>query len=164
MKKRILSFVVVLAMIFFTMIPAGAETNIEEGTTANTTTNIYYEDGSYLTVGPVNVENISLGRSSIQQLKASKPITYTNSSGTVEWEYVLHAEFTVVYGSDSYCLNTYYKQNIYEGNWTFSDGNAYFSDNVATGVGVYVKKFLGITTQTCNINTSLTCDVYGNIT
>ena len=164
MKKRILSFVTLLMMLFSMVIPIGAETNIEVSNVADEVSVVYYDDGSYLTIYPVTVENVSTTRGSIQQLTASKPVTLTDSSGNLEWEYTLNAEFTVVYGSDSYCLNAHYIQNIYQSGWTFSDGNAYFSDNVATGLGKYVKKVLFVTTKTYNINITLTCDIYGNVT
>ena len=71
---------------------------------------------------------------------------------------------TMVYGKSSTCIDASYTQTIYESDWTFSDGAAIKSGNTAIGNGNFKLKFFFVTVQTYEIDISLTCDVYGNVT
>ena len=66
-------------------------------------------------------------------------------------------------GVSATCTNATYTQTINDGYWHFSDGNAYAENNVAHGLGTFKKKVLFITLKTYNIDISVTCDAYGNL-
>ena len=55
------------------------------------------------------------------------------------------------------------KNNIYDSSWTFSNGSATRSGNTAYGKGHYTKKVLFITTKNYDVDISVSCDKYGNI-
>lgn len=133
---------------------------LEDGSTVT-----YFSDGSKLTVsGVIEDESTTSTLATAKTVTKHREATYTNGNGEVDWRYTLYATFSYVPGVSSTCTNTYYTQNIYEGNWTFSNGSATKSGNKAYGKGTYELKVLFITTKTCNIDISLTCDVNGNVT
>lgn len=120
---------------------------------------VQYDDGSYITV--------TIGRSGNPNSRDSvsnyKTITYNDSSGEVEWVYTLYATFAYVYGTSSTCTKVSYDYTIYRDSWEFSNGSASRSGDTAYGYGTFKNKILGITTKTINIDTYLTCDIYGNL-
>ena len=102
-------------------------------------------------------------RATTQTKTGSKDITATDSNGNVEWKYTLSATFSYVYGSSVSCTSSTYKNNIYDSSWTFSNGSATRSGNTAYGKGHYTKKVLFVTTKNYDVDISVSCDKYGNI-
>lgn len=126
---------------------------------------IQYDDGSILTILPIEVqENEVSTYASANTKTASRRAYFEDASGNLEWEYTLTATFSYVNGVSSSCTNAYYTHNIYGSSWSFSDGSATASGNTAIGKGKFVEKFLLITIKTYNVDISITCDTYGNLT
>ena len=125
---------------------------------------VYYIDGATIEISAPRIispfqSDLTVGTRS--STTAEIDAKYTNPSGTVEWKYTLHATFSYTYGVSSTCTSAWYTQNIYSGNWEFSNGAATKSGNRASGTGVYEQKLLFIVIKTYNINLVLTCDKYG---
>ncbi len=169
--KKIFAFITVLVMLFScAVLPVSAEeTSFEEVQRTQSpdgTTVIYYDDGSTLTISPVQITQISAYStdSTEKKLSANKSAMRKDSDGNIEWEYTLYGTFTYVPGVSSVCTATTYRYEINDDAWSFSDGSATKSGNKAFGKGVFKRKTLFITTDTVNIDISLTCDIYGNVT
>lgn len=166
MKKIILSFILIIALISSFAVPAGAESASPTVSECNNNiTVICFEDGSKLTISRSTYDE-SRGRAVLTNdnvISAKIEARHENSNGETEWLYTLFATFSYVKGVSSVCTDTYYTQTIYQGNWTFSNGAATKSGNTAKGTGNYIKKVLFITTQDIDINLTLTCDIYGNV-
>lgn len=163
MKKSFFVLLLVVLAVFMQAAPVYADSPepiiqlLPDGSTV-----YHFSDGSKLTISAAKDEEESKGTTST--ITRSKDATFTNSNNVIEWKYTLHATFTYTYGVSSSCTSTYYSQNIYGGNWTFSDGSATKSGNVAHGVGKYEQKFLFIVLNTVNVDLHLTCDIYGVVT
>lgn len=160
--KRI--FVFCLAVICLTVqfvLPAMAEDSCLD----NGTEIIYFDDGSYITITPVIVIDESANtRASAVSKTGSKVASYTDSDGNVDWKYTLTATFSYVSGSSSTCTSASYTKTIYDSSWEFSNGSATKSGNKATGKGTFKDKVLFVTMQTKDVNITITCDTYGNLT
>lgn len=160
--KKVFAFclaVICLAVQF--SLPVMAETTAVEGQAQV----IYFEDGSYLTISPVTIiEETTNARATASTKTGAKDVTRTKSNGDLAWKYTLTATFSYVSGTSSTCTSASYTKNIYDTSWEFSNGSATKSGNVATGKGTFKDKVLFVTTQTQNINITITCDTYGNLT
>ncbi len=167
MKKIILSIVLIISLFSTIVIPTIAETALPTiPETGNDTTVIFFEDGSKLTVS-LTIDEQSYSRAASAKssvIYGKKEATFENSDGEVEWIYTSSATFSYTSGVSSTCTDASYTQTIYKGNWTFSNGAATKSGNTARGVGNYIKKVLFITVKDIDIDLTLTCDKYGNIT
>ena len=165
MKKFIIPILLVLATVFSALPVFAEETTPSVITTDDGSTITYFTDGSSITVSPVrDAVEANLVRATTQTLNKSKDVTYKDSDGNIEWKYTLSATFTYEYGVSATCTKASYTKTINDSAWSFSDGSATKSGNVATGKGTFKYKVLFITTQTRNINITLTCDKYGNVT
>ncbi len=171
MKKIIASILLTIATLFASIVPLYAA-DVEEfsqpkcvQTKTDGSTTIYYEDGSILFISPVkNIRNgVDLSRSSVETTSGSREAYFTDGSGNLEWEYTLSASFSFIRGKSAYCSNASYSNSTYDSSWTFSDGSATESGSTAYGKGKYVKHILGMTVNTYNIDLSISCDVYGNL-
>lgn len=109
----------------------------------------------------IAVSNFS--RATLTTIEANRYVEYTNSSGENEWKYTLTATFSYIYGSAVVCTDSDYDYTIYDDSWNFSDGSTTRSGGTAYGYGTFKNKFLFVTTQTVEIDLSITCDVYGNL-
>ncbi len=170
MKKRFFSLLFATVLGLMLTIPAFATDDfnepLSEPLVVNSSPIIYLEDGSYITTElreEIFVVNDSVLRSESLTKKGSKTVTYRDSNGNVDWEYILSGEFAFVEGVSAICTNATYTVHIYNDDWSFSNGSATKSSNVAYGVGTFKKKLLFITTKTVNIDISITCDVNGNL-
>ncbi len=169
--KKIFAFIIVLVMLFSSVIlPVSAEDTsleaVQRVQNHDGTTVIYYDDGSTLTISPVQITQISAYStdSTEKKVSANKVATRKDSNGNLEWKYTLYGTFSYVSGVSSVCTAASYEQEINDGAWSFSDGSAIKSGNKAIGKGVFKRKFLFITTNTMEIDIPITCDIYGNIT
>lgn len=166
MKKRIfsifLTFLFVLALT-----PAVFASDVVKLGSQNSTETIYLDNGSYITITLVtyDISPLSLTESNSTTFTktGNKVVTCNDKNGNLEWEYTLFAEFSVVEGISATCTSSTYSQTIYAKDWSFSNGNATKSGNTAYGVGTFKQKFLLVTIETANIDISISCDVYGNL-
>ena len=157
--KRIICLSLSFLLSFIMIVPAYAADD-QNNFTDNV---IYFDDGSYLTVHTPVITASNNPRSTSNTITATRPITYTNRNGEIEWEYNLVATFSYVYGSSVTCTNATYNYTINKNSWHFSNGSTSRSGGTAYGYGTFKDKVLFITTQTVNIDTYLTCDIYGNL-
>lgn len=169
MKNRFFSIMLVVLFLFNLVgmtfnASANSENNVWH-TLSDGSKIIYFKDGSTLTITAPEVvstesNNIVTRQTKTMQVSASKK----DSDDEYEWIYTLYCTFSYEYGVSSVCTNAYYDQTIYKGNWTFSNGATNISGNRGTGTGLYEKKFLFITIQSINVNLTMACDIYGNVT
>lgn len=159
MKKSICLFLSIIICLLC-VIPANAANETFEA--VNSETVIMYEDGSYLIISPIYcIESNS--RATTSTKNAFQTYTYNDSSGAIEWQFVLNATFSYVYGSSVTCTNATYNYTIYEDSWEFSNGSASHSGATAYGYGTFKNKFLFVTTKTVNAELAISCDIYGNL-
>ncbi len=158
MKKLLSAITSVIILLSLIIFPSNAATD-----TFSSVSVIYYDDGSYMTIYAPIFTVSEATRSSTKTITATMPATYSDSSGALEWEYTLTATFSYVYGVSATCTNADYSYTIYNDLWKFSDGSTSRSGATAYGYGTFKNKFLFITTKTVEIDLSMTCDVYGNL-
>lgn len=158
--KKILSLFLAIVICGICIVPANAESEMLH--TDNSGTVVVYEDGSSLTISPIQYIEIN-SRATASTQDAYRTYTYKNSSDEIEWEFILNATFSYVYGSSVTCTDTSYDYTIYKDSWKFSDGSTSSSGGTAYGYGTFKNKFLLITTKTINVEAEITCDVYGNL-
>lgn len=160
MKKSIISLFMIVSVIISTILPSNATenniTNIDESTTIT-----YYDDGSYIV--RTIISNPSNNRTSSFTKTGNVVVSDYNSDDELLWQYILYAEFEVTSGVSAICTSSTYTYDIYANGWSFSNGQATKSGNVAYGVGTFKKKILLITTQTVEIDLDIICDLYGNL-
>ena len=168
--KKIFASVLFIAILFSLTTPSVfAENSFPEVESINYAadggTTIYYDDGSVLTISPVQVSEADAQLlATSKTINADRIASYTDASDVLQWKYTLTGHFSYVYGVSSTCTGASYTQEICDSGWEFSDGAAIKSGNTAIGNGVYKLKFLFFTAKTYTIDISLTCDIYGNIT
>lgn len=166
MKKYVLCILLMITTLLSSALPTyaaePAQTTVQ---TADGSTVTYFEDGSFLTVSPVEaIEESASARATAMTIYARRDATYTTSDGTVEWKYTLNGTFSYVYGVSATCTDASYTYVINDDSWSFSNGSATKSGNVARGKGTFKYKVLLITIQTQKVDLTLTCDVYGDVT
>ena len=168
MKKIILSAFILPIALLFQSIPILAmnETSIPRWEEEFGVSVIYLEDGRRIVISPVyeKKEGIFIGKTAANIVTKSRDAFCENSNGKIEWKYTLTATFTYEYGISAVCTSTSYIQSIYNNEWSFSDGSATSSENTAHGKGHYTKKVLFVESGNVDVDISLTCDVYGNVT
>lgn len=158
MKKRILAVFMILSMLSTSLIAVNAQAIEDDAAEV-----IYFDDGSYLQISAVRtVETQSNTRATLTTV-GEKDMTFVNGDGEVEWTYTLTGYFTYTPGLTSACVDAAYTSDIYDSAWSFSNGSAVTSGNTAYGYGSYVKKILFVTIDQYDINISISCDTYGNL-
>ena len=90
-------------------------------------------------------------------------IWFYSSTDKVLWVYTLIGYFTVNEGNFCTCYSCEYTTEIYDSNWSFSEGSSHYVGNVAYGQGKFTLKFLLIPVQNVNIDIHVQCDEYGVI-
>lgn len=165
MKRVLLSVFLTIAMLGTVVLPSYAiEPSCNTVQNEDGSTVIYYDDGSHLTISPVRIiGNDTVARATTQTKNGLKDVKFTDSDGNVEWKYTLSATFSYVYGSSVSCTSAKYSNNIYDNAWSFSNGSATKSGGTAYGRGHYAKKVLFVTVKNIDIDISITCDKYGNL-
>ncbi len=166
MKRNLISVLFLLVICFNIFIQANAYSDAIESTIISDGSKvILYEDGTSLTItAPRIIATMSTPSKSLQTITAQIDTTFADSNGETEWIYTLTCTFSYEYGVSSVCTNASYTQTIYKGNWTFSNGATSISGNRGNGTGLFEKKFLFITVQSINVQLTLACDIYGNVT
>lgn len=171
--KKFFAFITVFVMLFsYVVLPVSAEDSshaiVQRVQNADGETVIYYADGSTLTISPVQIEEDQIFLYSVpsaeKKVSANRVATNKDSNGNIIWKYTLYGTFSYISGVSSVCIAASYEQEIHDNAWSFSDGEAIKSGNMAIGRGVFKRKFLFITTDTIDIDISLTCDIFGYIT
>lgn len=166
MKKRIFSILLTFLFVV-TLAPSVFAANDIELDDQNTTEIVYLDNGSYITITLITEDISPLSLASTDSTSftktGNKVVACNDKNGNLEWEYTLFAEFSVVEGISATCTSATYTQTIYANDWSFSNGNATKSGNTAYGVGTFKRKVLFVTTNTSNIDISISCDVYGNL-
>lgn len=157
MKKSVL-VILALVMVFTAIVPASAEDVQKERVLADGTVIINCDDGGYIIIYPAVA--VSSTRSSTTKSKTEKKF---DSSGNTVWTYTLYGTFTYTYGVSATCTAASYSKNIFDSSWSFSNGSAMASGAKARGVGTFTKSWLFVTTDTVNVDLTLTCDKYGNV-
>ena len=85
--KKILSLFLAIVICGICIVPANAESEMLH--TDNSGTVFVYEDGSSLTISPIQyIESNSRATASTQD--AYRTYTYKNSSDEIEWEFILN--------------------------------------------------------------------------
>lgn len=162
--KKIFTLLVLLAIVVIATNYKSTTVNaLEDNTAYNliSTSKTQLDDGTYMIISIY--DSINTSRANVFTKNGQAVATNYNSSDEVLWTYTLNATYEVNTGISAVCTSANYVIDINDSNWKFSDGNAYYSSNVAYGVGVFKHKILFITTQTVNIDLALTCDVNGNL-
>ena len=166
MKKRIFSILLTFLLVF-ALTPSIFAANSIALDNKNTTEIMYLDNGSYITITlitkDVSTLSLALTNSTTFTKTGNKVVSCHDKKGNLEWEYTLFAEFSVVDGVSATCTSATYVQNIYANDWSFSNGNATKSGNTAYGIGIFKRKVLFVTVDTVNIDISISCDVYGNL-
>lgn len=166
MKKRIFSIILTFLFVF-TLTPSVLAANDIELNDQNTTEIVYLDNGNYITITLItqDVSPLSLASTNSNTFTktGNKVVSCHDKKGNLEWEYTLFAEFSVIEGISATCTSATYTQTIYANDWSFSNGNATKSGNTAYGIGTFKRKVLFITVDTANIDISISCDVYGNL-
>ena len=165
MKRIILSaFILPIALSINTMsaqavteIPFDAQTESEESI-------VYFDDGSRLVISPIyETTGASSIKTEANTITKSRDAYFADSNGKIEWKYTLTATFTYDYGVSSTCTSASYTQTIYDDQWSFSEGSATKSGNIAYGNGHYVKKRLFVVIKDVDVDLSFSCDIYDNV-
>ena len=86
-----------------------------------------------------------------------------SSDNTLVWKYTLTGYFEVNQGISSICYDVDYSTQINSNGWHFYNNGTYYNGNTAYGAGTFKYKVLMITINTINVDLSVTCDIYGNI-
>ena len=166
MKKRIFSILLTVLFVFALTPSVFAIDNVALNN-QNSGNIIYLDNGSYIvvTLATDDISLLSLASTKSTSLKkvGNKFATCYDKNNNHEWEYTLSAEFEVIEGVSATCTSATYTQTIYAKDWSFSNGNATKSGNTAYGVGTFKRKVLFVTVDTANIDISISCDVYGNL-
>lgn len=169
MKRNLFLLLIVLSITALAVVPAFAQEDsyaiTETVWEEDGTVHMLYEDGSMLTLSPIQTgENSISTYATAKTITADRVASFTDGDGKLCWEYTLYGTFSYVYGTSSTCTKASYTQNIYDSGWDFSNGSATKSGNKAIGKGTFKKSFLFVTIKTYDIDISLTCDIYGNVT
>lgn len=125
---------------------------------------IYLDNGDYIikTIKEVN-SNSSLQTRSIYTKTGELEVNHYNASDKLLWTYTLVGIYQINEGISCSCVSSSYSTEIFKSTWSFSDGDSSYANNYARGLGVFKCKILFVTAQTVDIDVTLYCDVYGNL-
>lgn len=148
--KRILCYILASVMLFC-MIP------IHSNAVENKLETIYFEDGSYMTVGI-----ITKGARASGSVSGSKPYTYYGSDGNEKWKAVVTGSFKYT-GSSATCTSSSVDVTVYSSSWYTISKSASKSGNTATASVTMGEKQGGVTVTKVPVSLSLSCDADGNL-
>lgn len=124
----------------------------------------YLEDGSKIvTCVYEDISNQRIATAATVTKSGSKTQTAYDSDGDVLYTLTVHGTFSVVTGSSATCTASSYSYTAPGSGWSLKTGSATKSANKATANGTFVKKVLGITTQTKTASVTLTCSTSGTL-
>lgn len=125
----------------------------------------YLEDGSKIVTcvyEDVGTQGIAPAATTVTK-SGSKTTTAYDGDGDVLYSLTVHGTFSVVTGSSATCTASSYSYTAPGSGWSLKTGSATKSANKATANGTFVKKVLGITTQTKTASVTLTCSTGGTL-
>ncbi len=131
----------------------------------------YFEDGSY-TVTTLTLTVIDDGVTTCgaepesYNLQAKQDVSYHDANNNLDWVVTITAVFLVcpACAVSGMCQSSELSANIYDTSWGMYNVDERCMSNNAYGACSMKDKFLGITTMTVNVEFTLTCDRYGNVT
>lgn len=159
--KKALSFIFAAMFLFCTAaLPASADSNSTNTVLVSETVE-KLEDGSEIVTVIYEEVPAAATASTTYTKTGSKTCTHKNSDGDALFALTTHGTFTVVSGVSATCTSASVSTTIYNSNWSVESKSASKSNNKATGEGTFVKRVLGIKTNTEEITCTLTCSVNG---
>ncbi|MBQ3016022.1 MAG: hypothetical protein IJD79_04500 [Clostridia bacterium] len=163
--KKILAFISFTVLLLSFSLTAFASTSLPEKSLPENSEITYLSNGSYIitTFSVIPTDNSVQTAATTYTKQGTKTINCYSSDNELEWEYTLTGTFTVNNGISATCTNATHSKTIYSSKWSFSDENTYAENNVAHGKGVFKRKVLFIVVEKTNVDISITCDVYGNL-
>ena len=120
---------------------------------------IYYEDGSYITI---EIDYTETRATSIRV--GSKTYTYYNADNEELWRARLSATFQYDKVNPAVCTSCDCEITITDTTWQIDTNEATKSGNTATAEVRMVKKFLGITINSQDVELTLSCSPTGDFT
>lgn len=118
---------------------------------------LYFADGSYATIEIITVESRASG-----SITASKPYTYYNSDGVMQWKAVLKGTFTYT-GTSATCTSATMDTTIYDSSWYTISRSASKSGNMATGTASIGERISNITINRVPVSLTLSCSNNGSV-
>ena len=156
MKKRFFSFIVLVVICFSLTTPVFADS---DNTNTLSSSIVYLDNGDYVVI---RVEETVSLRSTVKT--GNKHYNYYHANGTLLWRVTLTGTFEYTYGVSSTCTKASHKETIYDSNWSVGSATAYKSGNTAYADVTMDQRGLGILVYHKNVNLTLSCDKYGNLT
>lgn len=160
MKKFIACLLACVFALTMAACPISAETAEPTGTIVSETTE-YFADGSSVTT-TIRLESESNARS-LKTLSGSKTDTAKDSSGNVLYKFTVKGTYAIYSNGTVDCTSATRSHTIVASGWSCKTSEAHTSGASAVATGTFVKKVLGITTQSKDTTVTLTCDKNGNL-
>ena len=129
----------------------------------------FFDDGSYLvtTLDVVILDEISTRGAEPESynLQAKQSVEYYDAYNNLDWVVTITAIFLVcpTCAQSGMCQSSELSAKIYDTSWGMYDVDERCLSNNAYATCNMKDKILGITTMTVNVEFTLTCDRYGNI-
>jgi len=164
MKKLLISIFLLICMFTCNLFIEAKELNYAKDCIEVFENIIYLDNGDYIikTIKEVNL-NSSLQVRSVYTKTGELEVNHYNASDKLLWTYILVGTYQINEGIFCTCISSTYSTEIYKSTWSFSDGNSSYENNYARGLGIFKCKILFVTVQTVDIDVTLYCDVYGNL-
>lgn len=123
----------------------------------------YLEDGSkIITCVYEEVSNQGIATAATTVTKSGKKTqTVQDSDGDILFTLTVNGTFSVIMGNSCSCTASSYSYTTPGSGWSLKTGSATKSANKAYANATFVKKILGITTQTKTSSVTLTCSING---
>ena len=163
MKKLLFLMIAFVSFFMLVGVKQVSATSESEPTLVSTTTETL-EDGSYIVTEIYETTSNTNSRSNLYNKTGNKIVTKYSALNVVMWEYTLTASFVVDEGVDAMCSNAGYNYDIKDFTWEFYDGESSWVRNVARGVGTFECTIFFVSAQIVDIDITITCDEYGNLT
>lgn len=120
----------------------------------------YFEDGSSITTTITQVANQNQTRAT-KTISGSKTATLKNADGDVLFKFKINGTFSVNVGVSATCTAVSCSASDFSAGWSLDSSSTSKSGNTAQATGIFKKKTLLITTQTREVNITLSCDANG---
>lgn len=151
MKKSVVSILVCVLLISCVLPYRASATAQDYGNI------IYLDDGSYI------IETVTVaGGKAMGTVAGTKTRTCYNSVDVIQWEAVVHGNFTYT-GTVAICTSSTCDVTIYNSNCFVDKNLPYISSNRACADVCIGYRMLGITIRKDTYDIRLTCDVNGNL-
>lgn len=161
--KKIIIFLFSILLIGFFNVTTNAEVMQKVGFVETKKEVSYLENGNYLVIKVKEQNSEIITRGTSYYKTGQLEVAEYNKNDKVLWTYTLTGTFLIETGISCISTNATYSTEIYNSVWSFSDGSTSYANNYVRGLGTFKRKILLITTQTIDIDVTLYCDSYGNI-